>query len=135
MSFFHWIQSFDRHTKQLITPKFHDQHKVLYYEYKKATSLEEAKLWYVTIWFWWYSLGTTNEGAIHDLNNRVVKTDVTWPFCVECHVNVHLHMFIASIKTKARFFFFSLRQPSLLMATENGFQSPILWWPKLFFSP
>jgi hypothetical protein len=28
--------------------KFHDQHKALYYDYKKATSLEEIDLWYAT---------------------------------------------------------------------------------------
>jgi len=31
----------------LITPEFHDQHKALYYEYKKTTSLEENDLQYV----------------------------------------------------------------------------------------
>jgi hypothetical protein len=33
--FFHWIQSFDRHSKQLITHEFHDQHKAFCYDYKK----------------------------------------------------------------------------------------------------
>jgi len=26
---FHWIQYFYKHTKSLITPKFHDQHKAI----------------------------------------------------------------------------------------------------------
>jgi hypothetical protein len=67
--FFHWIKSLDRHTKQLITPKFHDQHKALYYEYKKTRSLEEAELRYAIIWSWWYLFGVINKGAIHKLNN------------------------------------------------------------------
>jgi len=36
--FFHWTQSFDKHTKQLIAPEFHDQHKALCYDYKKTMS-------------------------------------------------------------------------------------------------
>jgi hypothetical protein len=44
MCFFYWTQSLDRHTKQLIAPGFHDQHKTLYYEYKKTMSLEETNL-------------------------------------------------------------------------------------------
>jgi len=44
MCFFHLIHSFDIHTKQLITPKFHDQNKALYCDYKKTMSLEEADL-------------------------------------------------------------------------------------------
>jgi hypothetical protein len=49
MCFFHWIQTLNRHTKQLIILDFHDEHKVLCYDYKKATSLEEADLQHVTI--------------------------------------------------------------------------------------
>jgi len=44
MCFFHWTQSFDKHTKQLIAPKFHDQRKTLCYDYKKVMFLEEANL-------------------------------------------------------------------------------------------
>ncbi len=39
--YFHQIQSMDKHTKQKIKPKLHEQHKTLYYEYKNATFLEE----------------------------------------------------------------------------------------------
>jgi hypothetical protein len=46
---FHWIQYFYKHTKSLIAPKFHDQHKALCYGYKKTMSLEEVNLRYVTI--------------------------------------------------------------------------------------
>ncbi len=42
--FFHCTQSFDKHTKQFIALKFHDQHKTLCYDYKKAMSLEEVDL-------------------------------------------------------------------------------------------
>jgi hypothetical protein len=47
--FFHWIQLFDRHTKQMIALEFH---KALYYEYKKAMSLEETNLQCATIPSW-----------------------------------------------------------------------------------
>jgi hypothetical protein len=44
MCFFHWIQFFNKRTKQLIAPEFHDQHKALCYDYKKVMFLEEANL-------------------------------------------------------------------------------------------
>ncbi len=40
--YFHWTQSMDRHTKQQIESKLHEQHKTLCYECKNATSLEEV---------------------------------------------------------------------------------------------
>jgi hypothetical protein len=49
MCFFHWIQSFNKHSKQFIAHEFHDQHKAFYYDYKKTLSLEEADLQYATI--------------------------------------------------------------------------------------
>jgi hypothetical protein len=67
--FFHWIQFLNKHTKQMIAPKFHDQHKTLYYEYIKTMSLEEANLQYATIPSWWYSSNATSKGAIQKLNN------------------------------------------------------------------
>jgi hypothetical protein len=42
---FHWIHSFDRHTKQLIMPKLQKQHKALYFKYKNGTSLEAVDVW------------------------------------------------------------------------------------------
>jgi hypothetical protein len=48
--FFHLTLSLDKHIKQLIALKFHDQHKAFYYEYKKTMSMEEANLRYATIW-------------------------------------------------------------------------------------
>jgi hypothetical protein len=69
MCFFHWTQSFDKHTKQLIVIEFHDQHKTLCSEYKKVTSLEKVDLRYATIWSWWYLSRIANVGAIQELNN------------------------------------------------------------------
>jgi hypothetical protein len=65
--FFHWIQSFDRHSKQLIAHEFHDQHKAFCYDYKKTMSLEEIDLQYVTIQLWWHSFGATSKGTIQGL--------------------------------------------------------------------
>ncbi len=39
------------------------------YDYKKAMSLEEVDLQYVTIRSWWYSFRVANEGTIHKFNN------------------------------------------------------------------
>jgi hypothetical protein len=75
---FLWIQSFDKHIKQLIAIEFHDQHKTLCYKYKKAMSLEEVDIQYATIWSWCYLLGIVNEGTIHGFNNWVSF----WHFCV-----------------------------------------------------
>jgi hypothetical protein len=36
------------------TPIFYSSDKTLCYEYKNATSLEEANARYVTIHYWWY---------------------------------------------------------------------------------
>ncbi len=78
MWFFHWIQFLNKRNKQLLARKFHDQHKALCYKFKKTTSLEEVDLQYASIWSWCYSLGTTNKGTIHKLNNQISF----WHFCV-----------------------------------------------------
>ncbi len=62
--FFHWTQSLDRHTKQLIALKFQDQDKTFCYDYKKAKSLEGANVYYVAIHSWWYSFGANVNGVI-----------------------------------------------------------------------
>jgi hypothetical protein len=77
-NFFHWVQFLDRHTTQLIAPKFHDWHKALYYEYKKTMPLEEVDLWYATIRSWWHLFRVTRDGTIHELNNWLGF----WHFCV-----------------------------------------------------
>jgi hypothetical protein len=50
----------DRHTKQQIKIEMWEQHMTLCYEYKNATSLEEANVRSIIIHSWWYSLGATN---------------------------------------------------------------------------
>lgn len=66
---FHKIQSLNMHTKQLIVLKFQDRHKDFCYDYNKIKSLEEANVYYVAIYSWWYSFGAIADGAIHELNN------------------------------------------------------------------
>jgi hypothetical protein len=44
-------------------------HKALYYEYKKAMSLEETNLQCATIPSWWYSSSATSKGGIQKFNN------------------------------------------------------------------
>ncbi len=66
---FHWTQSFNKHTKQLIALELQGWHKALCLDYKNVRSLEEVDFHYVTIQSWWYSCGATNEEAIHELNN------------------------------------------------------------------
>jgi hypothetical protein len=61
----------------LIALEFHDRHKALYYEYKKATSLEEVDLWYVTIRSWWYSFKATSEGAMF-MNSTIGSNSSTF---------------------------------------------------------
>jgi hypothetical protein len=61
---FHCIQSFNKHTKQLIALEFQDWHKALCYEYNNARSLEEVDLRYVAIYSWWYSSRIVVKGAI-----------------------------------------------------------------------
>jgi hypothetical protein len=46
---FHWIQSFDKHTKQLIKLEFQDQHISFCHQYKGAKSLGEVESLYVLI--------------------------------------------------------------------------------------
>jgi hypothetical protein len=66
---FHWTQSFDKNTKQLIRPNLQDQHNVLCHEYTNEKSFMEANGLYVTIRCWWFSLGATFEASVHELAN------------------------------------------------------------------
>jgi hypothetical protein len=52
---FHWTQSFDKHTKQLIRLELQDEHKVLCHQYKNATSLVDVNSHYVLIHCRWLS--------------------------------------------------------------------------------
>lgn len=54
---------------------------------------------------------------------KVVKIDVTWPFCIPHHVNVY-----PTIRNNMLTFIL----PPLQLVTENKFWSPFLWQPKFF---
>jgi hypothetical protein len=55
---------------------------------------------------------------------KVVKTDMTHPFCVGHHIGVCLDV---SIKTKLEKSLVILGLPSLQLVIENQFHSPTLW--------
>ncbi len=55
---------------------------------------------------------------------KVVRTNVTQPFCVKRHIGLHLN---ASIGMDVTSFSLIFEQPLLQMAIENGFQLSILW--------
>jgi hypothetical protein len=79
---------------------------------------------------------------------RVIKIDVTWPFCVGCHINIYLDASFTSIKIDGRKNFITFGLPPLHMVTRNEFGhhrisidlglmieifwSPILRWSNLF---
>jgi len=46
---FHWIQSLDKHTNQLIRLELQNEHKALCHQYKNATSLGDANSHYALI--------------------------------------------------------------------------------------
>jgi hypothetical protein len=54
---------------------------------------------------------------------KVVKINVTWPFCVAHHINV-------SLDTRNNMLTFRL--PPLQLLPKNKIWSPILWRPKIF---
>ncbi len=66
---FHWTQSFNKHSKQLIKPKLQDQHNVLCNQHKNAKSFVEVDDLYVIIRCWWLSLGVVLEIDVHELAN------------------------------------------------------------------
>ncbi len=49
---FHWTQSLNKHTKQLIKHELQSGHKAMCFEYKNATSLDKANTCYVIIHYW-----------------------------------------------------------------------------------
>jgi hypothetical protein len=63
---------------------------------------------------------------------RVVKTNMTCPFCVKCHISIHPNVFVAFVRMDARKSWVILGLPSLQLITKNGFQLPILQWPMFF---
>ncbi len=62
---FHWIQSLDKHTKQLIRPMLQDEHKVFCHKYKNAASLGDVNSHYALIHHWWLSFGVIFEVGVH----------------------------------------------------------------------
>jgi hypothetical protein len=62
----------------------------------------------------------------------VIKTDMTCPFYVRHHVNVHPNAFITFVKMDTRKSLIILGLPPLQLATKNKFWLPILWQPKNF---
>lgn len=68
---FHWTQSLDKHTKQLIKHELQSGHKAMCFEYKNATSLDEANTCYVAICYWWLSYDVTSKNGIHELENQL----------------------------------------------------------------
>jgi len=66
---FHWIQSFNKHTKQLKKLEFQDQHISLCHQYKGAKSLGEVESLYVLIFCWWFLFEVAFEVGVHELNN------------------------------------------------------------------
>jgi hypothetical protein len=63
---------------------------------------------------------------------KVVKIDVTCPFCIKCHVSIHSNTSIMSVKTKTRKSLVTFKLPPLQLVTKNGFWSPILRQLKIF---
>ncbi len=57
---------------------------------------------------------------------RVVKTDMTCPFCIRCHVGIHLNAFVVFVKMEEGKSLVVLRLPPLRLVTKNGFWSSIL---------
>jgi hypothetical protein len=66
---FHWTQSLDKHTKQLIKHELKSGHKAMCFEYKNATSLIEANTCYVPIHYWWFSSNIASKSGIHELES------------------------------------------------------------------
>jgi hypothetical protein len=85
---FHWIQSFDKHIKQLIKPEFLDQHIFL----KGLKSLGEANNLYVLICCWWMSLGVASKAGVHELDNWLNL----WHFRVKQWGRFMVHVNISS---------------------------------------
>jgi hypothetical protein len=75
---FHWIQLFDKHTKQLIKPEFQDQHIFFCHQYNDAKSLGEVDNLYALICCWWFLFWVAFEVGVHELGNCLNF----WHFCV-----------------------------------------------------
>jgi hypothetical protein len=54
-------------------------------------------------------------------SSKVIKTDVTWPFSVEHHIDIHLDASIAFVKIDIRKKFITPKLPPLCMVTKNEY--------------
>ncbi len=72
------------------------------------------------------------DNVIYILRDKVVKTNMTRPFCVGRHIGICLNVSIASVKMDAWKKLLKFRLPPLWLVIKNGFQSPTLWWSKCF---
>jgi hypothetical protein len=59
--------------------------------------------------------------------SKVVKIDVTRPFCVKRQVGVRFEVFINSVRMDARKKLLIFVLPLLQLVIKNGFRSLILW--------
>ena len=66
---FHWSQTLERHTKQLIKPKLQEVHKRLCHEYRLCKTKADADATMEAIRAWWFSLGVASEGGLKELND------------------------------------------------------------------
>ena len=64
---FHWTQSLEKHTKADIRDDLQEQHRVLCKQYKNASSMEDAEVWYFAIKAWWLSVRATTTEGLHRL--------------------------------------------------------------------
>jgi hypothetical protein len=53
----------------LVALEFQEQHKDMCYQYKNATTLEEANVQYAAIHCWWYSSRVVNEAGLQKLES------------------------------------------------------------------
>jgi hypothetical protein len=64
---FHWIQSLNKHTKQMIKLEFQNQHIFFCHQYRGTKSLREADSLYVLICY--CSFKSAFEASVHELGN------------------------------------------------------------------
>ena len=66
---FHWSQTLERHTKQLIKPELKEVHKRLCHEYRLCKKKANADAAMEAIRAWWFSSGVVSEGGLKELND------------------------------------------------------------------
>ena len=66
---FHWSQTLERHTKQLIKPELQEVHRRLCHEYRLCKTKAHANATMEAICTWWFSSGVVSEGGLKELND------------------------------------------------------------------